>query len=281
MAEVLIVEDDPLLAIDLRHELEQLGYRVTALAESAEEAMIAFTEYRPDLVVMDINIVGATDGIETAHMMNAAFRVPVVFLTSFSDDATMARAARESAYGYLVKPFKPADLKAAIHFALQKAGMDTKRDQAHAKIAATVRSIPMGVVTVAVDHRVQFMNTAAERMAGCSLEDAQGKELYELLNLTNSRLHALPELDDARDAAPIEEFGCSLSGEGGTSILIDLTITPLKDQSGRGTGFVVTMRDAAERLRTQAVEEALHEVTLFTWLPRRWFNWMAAAISFA
>jgi len=267
MAEVVIVEDDPLLAIDLRHELEHLGYQVSALAESSEEAMIAFTEYRPDLVVMDINIIGATDGIETARMMNAAFRVPVVFLTSFSDDATMARAARESSYGYLVKPFKLADLKAAIRFALEKARMDSKREHAHAKMAATVRSIPMGVVTVALDHKVQFMNTAAEQMAGCSLADAHGKQLHEVLRLTDSRLHALPELDDARDATPVEEFGCSLSREGGSPILVDLTITPLKDQSGRRTGFVITMRDAAERLRSQAVEEALNEVDSFHLAP--------------
>jgi len=267
MAEVLIVEDDPLLAIDLRHELEQLGYRVSALAESAEEAMIAFTEYGPDLVVMDINIVGNTDGIETAHMMNAAFRVPVVFLTSSSDDTTMARAARESSYGYLVKPFKLADLKAAIHFALQKARVDTKREQAHAKMAATVRSIPVGVVTVAPDHKIQFMNTAAERMAGCTLADAQGKNLYDLLNLTDSRFHALPELNDARDAAPIEEFGCSLSRADGSPIRVDLTITPLKDQGGRRAGFVVTLRDATERLRSQAVEEALAEIDAFHLAP--------------
>lgn len=267
MTEVLIVEDDPLLALDLGHELEQLGYRVSALAESAEEAMIAFTEYRPDLVVMDINIVGGTDGIETAHMMNAAFRVPVVFLTSASDDATMARAARESSYGYLVKPFKLPDLKAAIHFALQKSRTDIKRDHAHAKMAATVRSIPVGVVTIALDHKVQFMNTAAETMIGCSLADAQGKQLYELLNLTDSRLRALPQLDDARDATAIEEFGCSLSRERTPPILVDITITPLKDQSGRRTGFVVTMRDAAERLRSQAVEEALDEVDAFHLAP--------------
>src|ERR1700679_894946 len=62
MAEVLIVEDDPLLALDLGHEVEQLGYQVVALAESADEAMIAYMEYRPDLVVMDINIFGTADG---------------------------------------------------------------------------------------------------------------------------------------------------------------------------------------------------------------------------
>jgi PAS domain S-box-containing protein len=145
--------------------------------------------------------------------------------------------------------------------------LDTRKEQAHAKMAATVRSIPVGVVTVGRDHKVQFMNTAAEQMTGGSLEAAQGKQLYELLNITDSRLHALPELDDAKDASPIEEFGCSLSRDGGTSILVDMTITPLKDQSGRRSGFVITLRDAAERLRTQAVEEALHEVDSFHLAP--------------
>ena len=267
MFEVLIVEDDPLLALDLRHEVEQLGYRVVALAESSEEAMIAHMEYRPDLVIMDINIVGGTDGIQTAHMMNVASRVPVVFLTSFSDDTTMARAARESSYGYLVKPFKKPDLKAAIHFALHKADIDGKRDRAHAKMADMVRSIPMAVLTLNLDHKVQFMNAAAEQMIGCRAAAAHGMKLYSLLNLTDSRMHALPELDDARDAVPLEEFGCSLTQDNGTRTLVDLTITPLKDPNGRRTGFMVTMREAAERLRSQAVEEALDEVDAFHLAP--------------
>ena len=267
MAEVLIVEDDPLLALDLSHEVEQLGYRVTAMAESAEEAMIAFQEYRPDLVVMDINIVGDTDGIQTAHMMNAAFRVPVIFLTSASDDETMARAARESSYGYLVKPFKLADLKAAIHFALQKARADRKKDQAHAKLAETVRSIPEAVLMVNLDHNVEYMNVVAEEMVGCVLADAQSKRFYDLLSLTDCRLRALPELDNAREAATLEEFGCLLNREGKAPIPVDLTITPLKDKSGHRTGFVVIMRDAAERLRAQAVEDALDEVDSFHLAP--------------
>lgn len=267
MAEVLIVEDDPLLALDLGHEVERLGYRVVGMAESADEAMIAYMENRPDLVIMDINIVGSRDGIQTAHMMNVDSRVPVVFLTSASDETTMARAARESSYGYLVKPFKLSDLRAAIHFALRKAESDEKRDRAHAKMTDMVRSIPMAVLTVNLNHEVQFMNAAAEQMAGCALAATQGMKLYALLNLTDSRMHALPELDNARDAVPMEEFGCSLAKDSGARTLVDLTITPLKDQNGRRTGFLVTMREAAERLRSQAVEEALDEVDAFHMAP--------------
>jgi PAS domain S-box-containing protein len=179
----------------------------------------------------------------------------------------MARAARESSYGYLVKPFKLPDLKAAIHFALHKAGVDGKREQAHAKMAEMVRSIPMAVLTVSLDHKVQFMNATAEQMVGCTAAVAQGMKLHALLNLTDSRMHALPGLDNARDAAAIEEFGCSLVREDGTRTLVDLTITPLRDNSGRRTGFMVTMREAAERLRTQAVEEALDEVDAFELAP--------------
>jgi PAS domain S-box-containing protein len=267
MAEVLIVEDDPLLALDLGHEVEQLGYRVIGMAESADEAMIAYMEYRPDLVIMDIAIAGGTDGIQTAHMMNVASRVPVIFLTSSSDDTTMARAARESSYGYLVKPFKLPDLKAAIRFALHKAWADGRRDQGHAKMEEIVRSIPMAVLTLNLNHEVQFMNATAETMVGCTAAAAQGMKLYALLNLTDSRMHPLPDLDNARDAVPIEEFGCSLVKEGGTRTMVDVTITPLKDKSRHRTGFMVTMQEAAERLRSQAVEEALDEVDAFHMAP--------------
>lgn len=257
MTEVLIVEDDPLLALDLEHEVEQLGYRVIGMAQSADEAMIAYQEYRPDLVIMDINIVGSTDGIQTAHMMNAAFRVPVVFLTSSIDDTTMARAARESSYGYLVKPFKLPDLKAAMHFALHKAGVDGKRDQAYAKMTDVVRSVPMAVLTIDLDHRLQFMNPAAERMVGCTVAAALGLKFHALLSLTDRSMHALPEWDNARDAVAVEEFCCSLGKKGGTRTLVDLTITPLKDPSGRRTGFMVTMREAAEKLCSQAIESGM------------------------
>jgi hypothetical protein len=127
--------------------------------------------------------------------------------------------------------------------------------------------LPEGVLTVTLDHQVQFMNCAAEQMAGCELSDARGKRLFDVLNLTDSRRRVLPELNNAPGAPATEEFGCSLTRNGKPWLLVDFAVTPLTNLSGNRTGFVVTLRNAAERLRSQAVEEILDEVHSFDLAP--------------
>src|SRR5271163_656865 len=123
-AKLLIVEDEPVVALDLQQEVEQLGCEVVGLAESADEALVAAELCRPDLALMDVRIVGSMDGIQTARLLRTAYQVPVIFLTSYSDDATIARAANEMPYGYLTKPFKSRELKASLRVALHKARAD-------------------------------------------------------------------------------------------------------------------------------------------------------------
>lgn len=267
MAKILIVEDDPFLALDLRHEVELLGYEVVGMAESADEALIASEENRPDLALMDINIAGSMDGIQAARLLHETHRIPVIFITSASDDLTVARAAKVRVYGYLVKPFKRNELKASMHVALLKSAADAARESAHETMAVTVGSLPEGVLTVSLDHQVQFMNLAAEQITGCELSVAKGKKLFEVLTLIDSRQRGLPELNNAQGAVPTEEFGCSLTRKGREPLLVDFAVTPLTDQGGQRTGFVVTLRNAAERLRSQAVEEILDEVHSFDLAP--------------
>src|ERR1039458_6968932 len=85
---VLIVEDEPIVALDLKQELEMLGCEVLGVAESADEALVAAGVHRPDLALMDVRIVGSVDGIQTAGLLRAAYQIPVVFLTSYSAPRT-------------------------------------------------------------------------------------------------------------------------------------------------------------------------------------------------
>jgi len=103
---VLIVEDEPIVALDLQQELEQFGCEVVCLAQSADEALMAVEESQPDLALMDLHIVGSLDGIQTARLLRDAYQVPSIFLTAYSDDVTIERAVREMPYGYLIKPFQ-------------------------------------------------------------------------------------------------------------------------------------------------------------------------------
>jgi PAS domain S-box-containing protein len=264
---VLIVEDEPIVALDLQQEVEGFGCEVVGLAESADEALAATESNRPDLALMDVRIAGSMDGIQTARLLRNMYKVPVVFLTSYSDDSTISRAAREMPYGYLTKPFQRGELKATLRVALHKAKMDAGRHSALDAIQATVGSMREGVLTVSLAHEVQFMNAAAEELTGWKLAGVKGKKLFEVLNLRDSRQQPLPELDNAQDASALEWFGLSLTQTEGLRMLVDFSVAPLADQRGMRTGFVTTLRDAAERLRSQAIVETFDEVGSFERAP--------------
>jgi diguanylate cyclase (GGDEF)-like protein len=119
-ASVLIVEDEPLVSMDIRESLGAIGYEVVGVARSADDALDCAARRAVDLVLMDIRIQGSTDGIDAAIALQARYPVPVVYLTSNTDDETLRRALASDPDGYLVKPFSPRGLRTAIELALRK-----------------------------------------------------------------------------------------------------------------------------------------------------------------
>lgn len=117
---ILFVEDDDIIAELLDWRLKNLGYTVCGRARTGAEAMELVMKEKPDLVLMDINIKGAVDGIETANMILKGFLIPVVYVTSHSDGPTLKRAKATSPNGFIIKPFKDHDLRVAIELALKK-----------------------------------------------------------------------------------------------------------------------------------------------------------------
>jgi signal transduction histidine kinase len=117
---VLIVEDEAIVAADLAHKLEHLGYRVSGSVPSGEQAIAVAGERRPDIVLMDIRLSGSLDGIETAEQMRRAHGIPVIYLTAHSDPDTITKALGTDPFGYILKPFIDRELKTQIEIALYK-----------------------------------------------------------------------------------------------------------------------------------------------------------------
>jgi PAS domain S-box-containing protein len=264
---ILIVEDEPIVALDLQQEILQMGCEVVGVAESADEALQAVSACRPDLALMDIRIVGCMDGIQTARLLSGVYGTPSVFLTSYSDETTIARAARAMPYGYLTKPFQSGELKATLHVALHKASLDARQNAAHSKMARTMEGMREGVLLLSSDGRVLFMNPAAELLSGWTLFKAKGKPMKEILKLSDVNQRSAKLLEQREDAIAVEEFGWTLSQPGGSSTLVDISQTQLANYEGNLDGFVVTVRDAAQRVRTQAMEETLDEAHCFDRTP--------------
>ncbi|OHE82501.1 MAG: hypothetical protein A2107_06745 [Verrucomicrobia bacterium GWF2_62_7] len=117
---VLVVEDEPIVAADLKVRLDMLGCKVVGSAASGEKALVLAGQLLPDLVLMDIRLEGAMDGIEAAQQMRQRWHLAVVYLTAYADDTTVERAKVTEPFGYILKPFKDRELKTVIEMALYK-----------------------------------------------------------------------------------------------------------------------------------------------------------------
>ena len=122
--QILVVEDEGIVATGIRNMLGTLGYSVPAVVASGEEAVKKAAEMHPDLVLMDIVLKGDMDGIQAAEQIRARFNIPVVYLTAYADETTVKRAKMTAPYGYLLKPFNERELHAAVEMALYKHMME-------------------------------------------------------------------------------------------------------------------------------------------------------------
>jgi CheY-like chemotaxis protein len=129
-ARILVVEDEAITVSALKRELASLGYEVAGIASAADQALKAVELQKPDLVLMDITLAGGVNGIVAAVAIRGTFHVPVVFLTAHADNRTMDRAVGAGAFGYVLKPFNAAGLKAAIETALHKHQTETENRRA-------------------------------------------------------------------------------------------------------------------------------------------------------
>ena len=127
---ILVVEDDRIIARSLRMILEQLGYEVTALASTGQDAIREAEETQPDLVLMDIVLDGAMDGIEAARVIRSHLTSPIIYLTAHADHATRERADLTQPFGYLSKPIMKDDLRRIIERALSTAQGERKKNGA-------------------------------------------------------------------------------------------------------------------------------------------------------
>jgi len=116
---ILLVEDESIICEDIKKSIDYIGLDLAGCVHSGEEALVVIEREHPDLVLMDIVLAGRLNGIETARLVRQRYRVPVVFLTSYSDKITMQRAQEAEPYGYIVKPFHDEELKQVVFKAIE------------------------------------------------------------------------------------------------------------------------------------------------------------------
>jgi DNA-binding LytR/AlgR family response regulator len=117
---VLVVEDESIVSKDIQHSLKKLGYNVVGAAATGEQAVKLAMETQPDIILMDIMLKGEMNGIEAADSIRRETNIPVIFLTAYADESTLAKAKLTQPHGYIIKPFKEIDIHTSIEMALYK-----------------------------------------------------------------------------------------------------------------------------------------------------------------
>jgi PAS domain S-box-containing protein len=165
---ILIVEDETIVALDIKKKLVKLGYNVTDIVSSGEEAIEKVGETPPDLVLMDIALEGDMDGIEAAKRIRSRYDIPVIYLTAHSDKKTLDRAKVTEPLGYIVKPFERAGLHAAVEMAIYKYRAKRKLEEKDETFQNLAENAGDGILIVTTDGKHVYANRRAVEITGYS-----------------------------------------------------------------------------------------------------------------
>ena len=262
--QILVVEDEALIAADIQDRLVDLGYDVCGCCDNYEEALHWMESNRPDLVLLDIHLNGEQTGIDLARELRARYQVPFVFLTAYVDSTTLREAQKTEPAGYLVKPLQTKDIIATLEIARYRhqAEVDTKKMERW--LATTLESIGDGVLAVDLKGRVTFINTIAQNLTGWCGSEAIGQPVETIFRLVDERTQAsqvalVKECLEQGKAMHLAEGFC-IRTKTGELLPIDDSIAPICD--GEMNGIVIVFRDRTRRQQLER-DRATFERHLF------------------
>jgi two-component system, cell cycle sensor histidine kinase and response regulator CckA len=241
-ASILIVEDESIVAKDVRSRLTRLGYTIAGVTATGEDAVELAGNTRPGLVLMDIMLKGEMDGITAAEIIRSRYDIPVVFLTAFADDQTIQRAKLTQASGYLLKPFEERELQITIEMSLYKHTMEHRLRRNEQWLSVTLRSMGEGVIAGDRAGRVTFLNTVAEHLVGMTEREAVGRPLAEVWRTEEEGGPYVAPHSGRAGSRPLV-----LLAAGGRRVPVDAISSPLVDDAGEESGSVIVFRDVTER----------------------------------
>jgi len=251
---ILIVEDEKIIALDLQRRLERFGYSVVGMASDGAEAIALARERSPDIILMDIMLAGPMDGIEAAKQIRALLGIPVIFLTAYTDEKTLERAKEVEPFGYILKPFKERELYTTIDIALYKNSIDKKLRKQERLFSAMLHSINDGIIATDTQMAVGFMNKVAEDITGWSEAAAKGRHAAAILAIQDPRIQR--ELLEATppnvDEKPFFFNETIIKNAIGQTLLVDGSITRIHETENEADGFLITLRDITEIKRMSA-----------------------------
>ncbi len=252
---ILLVEDEPVIALDVRRRLQQLGYSPPLTATTGEEAIDLAELHQPDLVLMDIILSGDMDGIDAASRIRNSLFVPIIYLTAHADPDTLQRAKITEPFGYIMKPFEDRELHTCIEMALYKHEME--RDLRHKErwFATTLRSIGDAVVSLNDNGEITLINEAAEKLFELSDAEVTGLKFAEAFRVRDDKsgLYISTRAALGKNDLYTHPSPATVERPSGKYTPVDISITETADRFDQIAGSVIVLRDATDRKRSEEV----------------------------
>lgn len=197
---ILVVEDESIVAKDIQNSLKKLGYSVMGITDNGEEALKLIEDDQPDIVLMDIMLKGHMSGIDTATLIKEKYDIPVIYLTAYADESTLNKAKITEPHGYIIKPFKEVDLHTAIEMAMYKHGKE--------KEIKKERDMLYSLVENKTDKDVVFVKSNS-RMVKIRTKDIYFVEAlkdYVIIHTSNARYTVLSTMKNIEQKLSSKDF---------------------------------------------------------------------------
>ena len=283
-ATLLIVEDDGILAADLEDTITRLGYAVLGPVATGEEAIALFVNHEPDLVLMDIELAGTLNGIQTAEFLSRATGVPIVFLTGYSHDTLLEQAKVIAPYGFLVKPVRERELAATITMSLHRHDLDQQlkesrialeksETQYHLQMEATlkdserryrevVQNVNSAILRWKQDGIITFVNEFAQTFFGYREDEIIGRHVSMFVPQNDSNGADLSRM--YRDIVAYPERHKNFENENicrdGRKVWMSWTNKPILDSYGQVVEILAVGNDITAHKLTEVYREMGREI---------------------
>jgi PAS domain S-box-containing protein len=238
---IFVVEDEAIVASDIKETLINLGYGVAGTARSGESALEMIGATRPDLVLMDIHLAGRMDGIEAAGQIHARYGIPVIFLTAYADKALLERAKITEPYGYIIKPFDERALHSAIEMAVYKHTMEYRLKESEETTRVMVNATKDLLFLLSADGKILVANETLAALTGMSPEELTKTSAYNLVakKILTPKMACWQLVAKGEKRIHLEEQV--------NRNWYDLTIYPVYDANGSAEKFAVSIRNITRR----------------------------------
>ncbi len=253
---IQIVEDDGLVAEDIRRSLEESGFAVSRAVPTAVQALESAKEDSPDLVLMDIKLKGDMDGTEAALKIHDLYDIPIIYLTAYCDTDVLEKAKLCGPFGYIVKPFDDRELKTTIEIALYKHAMEKRLKDSEQWLLTTLNSIGDGVITTDTTGMITFINPVAESLTGWNISEALNQSLDNVFQIINESTGqpvgglARKVIDEGR-VLSLDNTTLLIRRNSTDKVLIGDSAAPIRNKKGEITGTVIVFRDITHKRRME------------------------------